>query len=137
VAKKWPEVQKDFIGWVEESRGRLRLGNVRLFELDEDISIATLVSQHGYGNSPRPRIRYNALQICLQTLAEIAQRYEASIHLPKIGSGQAGGNWSIISEMIDTELVSKGHQVTVYQLESEKQSKNSQQSLLFSRQSNK
>ena len=36
--------------------------------------------------------------------------------MPRIGTGQAGGDWAIIHEMIDEALVRQGVDVTVYTL---------------------
>jgi hypothetical protein len=36
--------------------------------------------------------------------------------MPRIGAGQAGGDWMIIKEMIEEELVRRGVEVTVYTL---------------------
>ena len=36
--------------------------------------------------------------------------------MPRIGSGQAGGSWTIISELIETEVCAAGVPVTVYDL---------------------
>ena len=36
--------------------------------------------------------------------------------MPRIGAGQAGGDWTIIREMIDEELARRGIDVTVYAL---------------------
>jgi hypothetical protein len=40
----------------------------------------------------------------------------ASVHMPRIGSGQAGGNWDIIEELVDHHLCAQGIRVTVYDL---------------------
>ena len=75
-----------------------------------------MVAQHGYGPSDKPRIRYAALDACLRELADEARRLGASVHVPRIGAGQAGGRWPIIAEMIEMSLVDRGIDVTVYDL---------------------
>ena len=40
----------------------------------------------------------------------------ASVHMPRIGTGQAGGSWSIIEDLVDNELCAHGVPVTVYDL---------------------
>lgn len=134
IKKKWNFVQNNFIQWVEESPQNFKLGSVKNIHIDVDTSILTLISQHGYGASGKPRIRYSALQNCLEKLAEIAKEKSASVHMPMIGSGQAGGNWTIILEMIKETLSKKGIEVTIYELPNQKQIKGQQQSLLFSEQ---
>ena len=67
-----------------------------------------MVAQHGYGPSTRPRIRYGALTDALDQLEAIASDRRASVHMPRIGVGHAGGNWELISELIDERLVRRG-----------------------------
>ncbi len=131
VRKKWSFVQNHFIRWAEENPHDFKLGAVKSLDIDEVTSILTLVSQHGYGLSGKPRIRYGHLQNCLDKLADIAKEKFASVHMPMIGSGQAGGNWSIILEMIKETLSKKGVEVTIYELPNQKPLKSQQPSLLF------
>lgn len=116
VRKKWPSVQNEFISWVEAAPARLKLGNVFCDDIANDISICHMICQHGYGDSPTPRIRYGALERCLHLLADKAIAARASVHMPKIGSGQAGGSWPLISEMVDDIVCRRGVPVTVYSL---------------------
>lgn len=118
VKQKWPPVQRDFREWALLSRDNLSLGNFHLSKISNDLSIMHMIAQHGYGPSTKPRIRYAALKACLDELAETALKHRATVHMPRIGSGQAGGNWGIIQELIDEALVLHGIDVTVYDLPS-------------------
>lgn len=115
VKKRLPSVQDDFYRWAAE-RENLSLGNTHLSKVSDALSVMSLIAQHGYGPSRKPRIRYGMLRDCLNKLAEIALSTGASIHMPRIGSGQAGGYWGIIAEIIDEVLVRNGIEVTVYSL---------------------
>ena len=72
--------------------------------------------RHGYGPSQKPRLRYSALQSCLEKLAREAMKMGASIHMPRIGTGQAGGAWGLVQQLIDETLCRHGLKVTVYEL---------------------
>lgn len=61
-----------------------------------------------------PPIRYNALRKALQRVAEEANRIGASIHMPRIGCGLAGGTWDEVGTIVQQELADKGIAVTVY-----------------------
>jgi hypothetical protein len=50
----------------------------------------------------------------LATVAQFAQRHNATIHMPRIGAGLAGGNWETISQLVREELCARGISVTVY-----------------------
>jgi hypothetical protein len=67
---KWPEAQREFRSWAEANRAHLKLGQVHLIRVSDDVSIASMVCQKGYGPSPKPRIRYAALAECLSKVAE-------------------------------------------------------------------
>ena len=75
-----------------------------------------MIAQQGYGGSTSPRIRYSALDSALEQLAAIALEKGASVHMPRIGTGQARGSWELIQELIDERLVRRGIPVTVYTL---------------------
>jgi Zn-dependent peptidase ImmA (M78 family) len=120
VRDRWPEAQADFVAWTEEDRSRLRLGSHRLFRVDDELSLFHMVAQQGYGPSPRPRIRYRALDACLRGLVTVAIELSATLHMPRIGCGQAGGSWSIVAELIDQHLCRHGIAVTVYDPPSER-----------------
>ena len=90
-----------------------------------------MISQRGYGPSAKPRIRYEALQVCLRQLAQEAQTQSASVHMPRIGCGEAGGSWPIVQELIETELLSKRVDVTVYDLPGKRNEQKAVQELLF------
>jgi len=113
---KYPSAHDQFRRWAEEGRGNLSLGKLHLAELKGGLAIASLVAQHGYGPSPVPRIRYSALGAALSRLSKLAAERRASVHMPRIGTGLAGGNWSVIRQMVDDSLAAKGIRVTVYSL---------------------
>ncbi|MFF4223553.1 hypothetical protein ACFYZH_11940 [Streptomyces abikoensis] len=61
-------------------------------------------------------VRYEAIDQALHRLADAALRLGASIHMPRIGAGLAGGRWARIEPLIRARLVGRGLAVTVYDL---------------------
>jgi hypothetical protein len=116
LKKKWPAVQSDFRDWVLSGRQNLSLGKIHVTMISNDLSVVHMIAQHGYGPSPRPRVRYSALKTCLDSLASFALSRSATVHMPRIGGGQAGGNWSIVADLIDETLIRRNVPVTVYLL---------------------
>jgi len=114
VRNKYPLVQTDFKGWVVSHPNELSLGNTHESYISDDLSIVHMIAQHGYGESAKSRIRYAALRNCLYQLKALALANRASVHMPRIGTGYAGGNWSYILELIDEILVRNGVDVTIY-----------------------
>jgi O-acetyl-ADP-ribose deacetylase (regulator of RNase III) len=116
VRKKWPHAQKGFTEWILARKSDFKLGSVHFMGLQDTLELASLVAQHGYGPSLFPRIEYSALEECLSKLALHAKDEHASVHMPRIGCGEAGGDWNIVSEIIDEQVCGKGVEVTVYDL---------------------
>jgi len=116
VRKKWPAVQDQFAKWAVSARADFCLGNMHFCRVDDSLVVANLVAQHGFGPSRTPRIRYGALEACLQKLAGHAASKGASVHMPRIGTGEAGGSWDIVSEIIEETLCQRGIDVMVYDL---------------------
>jgi O-acetyl-ADP-ribose deacetylase (regulator of RNase III) len=114
VRNKYPEVQRDFKEWASLNPQSFKLGGIHASIASPGLYVASMVAQRGYGESIKPRIRYAALRECLQQLREIALDRGAQVHMPRIGTGYAGGNWAYILELIDETLTRKGIDVTVY-----------------------
>lgn len=128
---KLPAVQDDFTHWATLHKYLFKLGNARLVKLTEGLFVFSMICQHGYGEAAKPRVRYNALQTCLYELANVARDEQATVHMPRIGCGQAGGRWEIVCELIHDALCRHGISVTVYDLPSEDWSRNPNQQSLF------
>lgn len=116
VRTRWPDAQKEYTRWVFASRPEFKLGNIHIARLDDSLELASLVAQHGYGPSLFPRIQYQALEACLSKVAARAKERNASVQMPRIGCGEARGDWNIVSEIIDETLCRENLQVTVYDL---------------------
>lgn len=116
TARKFPNAQRAFAAWIISIPRSKRLGEVHFTDAAESVFIASLVGQQGYGESSAPRIRYTALERCLERVVEFASERSASVHMPRIGSGTSGGSWDTVEEMIRSTLVADGVPVTVYDL---------------------
>lgn len=115
LAAKWPFVQQDFVKWSEHHREDFRLGQTHLTAVDKSLAVFHMIAQKGYGTN-KPGIRYAALESCLRQLADHAMQTESSVHAPRIGCGEAGGRWEIVSDLIDSALCSAGVPVVIYDL---------------------
>jgi Zn-dependent peptidase ImmA (M78 family) len=116
AGKKWPYAQRRFREWVLEGR-QLRLGNVHSVSIRDDLTLVSLVAQHGFKPSAGPRLRYSALSSALEKVAYLAIAKGATVHMPRIGAGEAGGDWRIIEGIIQETLTARGITVTVYHLQ--------------------
>jgi O-acetyl-ADP-ribose deacetylase (regulator of RNase III) len=115
VSKRWREPEAAYLEAFE--RGALKLGEVQFVKVAPDLTVANVIGQHGVarrGRTDRP-IRYDAIRAGLEKVAVQAQKLEASVHMPRIGTGLAGGHWTEIVPIIMDVLGDQ--QVTVYDYE--------------------
>lgn len=67
------------------------------------------------GCAARPlSVRYEAIGTALGAVADRALELGASVQMPRIGCGPAGGKWSRIEPLLEQRLLSRGVEVTVY-----------------------
>ena len=116
MARRFPEAEERFTETFIGLPHSARLGQVIFCSVEDNITIASLIAQEGFGQSLFPRIRYSALVDCLKKVTQHAKETAASIHMPKIGTGAAGGDWSTIEEMLDDAMVREDLTVTVYEI---------------------
>ena len=101
LSKRWKEPEKQYRDWFKR-KDDFELGEVLYVRVANDIWVANMIAQHGYMDrmSGVP-IRYDALAKCLTDLHGTAQDHMASVHMPRIGTGLAGGKWDVIEPMIE------------------------------------
>ena len=116
VSKHWPLAQDEFCEWAERDRQNLRLGQTHASQVDDLITLFSIIAQHGYGPSRLPRIRYQHLRDGLVALRDFANANNLSVHMPRIGCGEARGNWLIVQDLVLECLSDHNVEVTVYDL---------------------
>jgi O-acetyl-ADP-ribose deacetylase (regulator of RNase III) len=97
--------------------GNQRLGSIQKAWVTKSILVVNMIAQNGYSKPGKPAIDYPALAVCLSDLAAVAKLYNMPVHMPRIGTGLAGGDWAVIEARIQAELCEKGVEVVVYDLE--------------------
>jgi O-acetyl-ADP-ribose deacetylase (regulator of RNase III) len=116
ISRRWPEPDSDYRRWYEErDQNDFGLGAIRVVAVAGDLAVANMIGQRDIrrrGGSPP--IRYDAVRTCLGALRESAQSLAATIHMPRIGCGLAGGDWREIEPIIHDELSKYDIAVTVY-----------------------
>ncbi|WP_420382230.1 ImmA/IrrE family metallo-endopeptidase [Novosphingobium sp.] len=115
-ARKYPEAELEYTKFFMSMPSDHRLGRALIVELGKGVWLASIVAQEGFGPSLYPRLRYGALQAGLREVAVHARQIGAGIHMPRIATGAAGGDWGVVEEIIEDELVRASLTVTVYYL---------------------
>lgn len=124
LSNKWAEPEKRYREWFRDGVNNYgeapELGNVQFVQVLKDITVCNMIAQHGCYPSKDvngiivPPIRYEALEKCLDKVCENALQLGVSVHMPLIGAGLAGGDWTIIESIIKKTLSDKGVDVIVY-----------------------
>lgn len=119
LARAFPLSASSYRGWVLSDPANQTLGNVHLTQplgAGGATTIASLVAQAGFGQSTQPRLDYDALAVALAYVADVALRGGATVHVPRLGAGQAGGRWDLIQDILREQLTSRGVPVVVHTL---------------------
>ena len=119
VSARWPEAREQYLRWHAGQcpAPPFALGEVQLVHVEPDLWLAHLLVQHGIrSNNGAPPIQYGALESALERLASHADQLGASVHMPRIGTGLAGGSWQAVEPLVQERLVQRGVGVFVYRL---------------------
>jgi len=128
ISKKWKEPESAYRKWHRErNKNDFTLGSIQLVQVEKYIYIANMISQKGikkkrrsnakdveYEVEQKQSIRYKALHNCLQNLRLKAIELNAIVHMPRIGTGLAGGNWDSIEILLKNNLSNFGVKVIIY-----------------------
>lgn len=120
LSRRWREPERNYRQWFSQL-GRvvtLPLGAVQFVQVESDISVANIIGQTGIGgrSSNLPPIRYHALGAGLAEISHKACCDCASVHMPRMGSGLAGGDWDVIELLVQETLCAADVDVYVYDL---------------------
>lgn len=101
VSKRWTHPER-----VYRNAHELILGEVQFVEVFSNLVVANMIAQKGFGNrgGPKKRLQEDKLELCLEKVAAKARELKASIHMPKIGTGLAGGKWEEIEPIIQRTM---------------------------------
>jgi hypothetical protein len=114
LSAKWPEPEATYKAMEKV------LGRVSLAKVEDDIWVANVIGQHGIRRNTVdeiPPIRYEALRIGFNRICKALSEKEGySIHMPRVGSALAGGDFAIVEVLINDTFIRAGLDVTVYTL---------------------
>lgn len=117
LSKKWKKPELHYKKW-KQSGINFKLGFVQPVVVENDIIVLNMIGQHGlrsmFNLIP---LRYDALETCLSKVASYCVSNNASVHMPRIGCGLAGGDWNKVEEIIQKTLLKENLEVYVYDFE--------------------
>ena len=119
---QWPQVRSQYVQWYATDTHignplKFELGAVQFIYCERDIVVANVIGQHDIrAIKGIPPVRYEALRQGFDRIAQVAEFYNSTVHVPYLmGCDLAGGNWETVEEIL-AEQVTKGVEVTAYDL---------------------
>lgn len=115
VSKRWKTPELNYREWFN-TKEHFALGKVQFVYVEDGLWIANLIGQHKINRDEKgnPPIRYEAVSIGLEVVGQFAREKNATVHMPRIGCGLAGGTWDKIEPLIDQSLIANGTETYVY-----------------------
>lgn len=120
ISGRWPHAETAYRAvW---HSGALRPGISQLVQVDRETYVANLVTCHVVTRGARgwlTRVNLRWLERALTQLAEQTRDNVlggASVHMPRVGCGLAGGRWDEVEPLIQRTLVAADVPVAVYDL---------------------
>ncbi len=115
ISKRWKEPEKKYREWFKLQES-FSLGQVQFVQVETNVWVANIIGQHKINNDKNgnPPIRYEAVSSGLEKVAQFSNEHNATVHMPRIGCGLAGGTWDKIEPLIIETMTPKNVAVTVY-----------------------
>lgn len=123
LSRRWSQPEEQYRLWWRHRDGvPFELGQIQVvpigphYSSDIELWVANMIAQHAFSTHGEPAIRYDALESCLAKVAGVATGLQASVHMPRIGCGLAGGEWKKILPLINLTLCAADVPTYVYDL---------------------
>ena len=117
LSNRWPEPEKSYREW-HASGQNFDLGEIQLVQVGSAIWVANMIGQHGiHASQGNPPVRYEAIESALLKLSNKAKELSASVHMPRIGCGLAGGKWEEVEAILKRTLCKNQIETFVYDFE--------------------
>ena len=111
IKNKYPSVYEAYRRAVQQSHNKdSLLGMVQVISTLPDgvydpkgdtVLVANIFTQNKYGKDGKRYLDYEALYVGFEKLYKRSVLYDLPLCIPKIGCGLAGGDWGIVSLMIE------------------------------------
>lgn len=115
ISNKWKEPEQQYRQWYK-SKDSFSLGQAQFVKVNDNTWVANIIGQRDVRKDKEghPPVRYEAVASGLKKVGEFAKEINASVHMPRIGCGLAGGTWDRIEPLIKSNLSDEEIEVTVY-----------------------
>lgn len=106
IREEFPFAYDAYIGLYGMNNNSLVLGSVMYVWVKEGKYIINCITQEHFGRDNKQYVDYDAIRSCMKNMNAQAEMWKVeSVALPKIGAGLGGGDWNIISKIIEEECI--------------------------------
>lgn len=116
IRERFPEVYASYKELCMTMGARRLLGTIDIVGTNAEYEVVNIFGQYNYGYNGSRYTSYDAFANALETLRDWIEPCK-TIGFPKnIGCGLGGGNWKVISALIE-EILGDEYDVYIYELE--------------------
>ncbi len=112
LRETYPVVWDDYIAEFQ-CQFRDLLGKIIVSAVSQDLIVISIVGQFNYGRDKEVYTSYVALSQAFTAINKLLKDLDVEIHHPLIGCGLGGGDWTIVSKIIEDNL---DHETTLWTL---------------------
>jgi O-acetyl-ADP-ribose deacetylase (regulator of RNase III) len=100
IRDKWPHVYEVYSKFMANEPDFARLGHALPVPINNDLAVVNIFGQLYYGGDGKRYTDYGALNIAFEIMK--TSKREGKVYFPyKFGCDRGGGDWNIVSKMID------------------------------------
>ena len=110
IKNKWPDVYQQYRDSYELKSPLMNLGQIIPVVVAPDTYVLNAITQKNYGRDGARYVSYDAVTSCFEKVRGWAEHFRqaesrnVSVNFPLLGAGLGGGDWEIISKIIDRTL---------------------------------
>lgn len=118
IRDKYPEVYEEYKAAFQDAPldRKVLLGSAQAVQIKskKNLFVVNGITQEFYGKDGRKYVSYSAIQAVFAQVMIMAKGKQLEVHYPMIGAGLGGGDWAVISEIIDTVFQDSGIKRTLW-----------------------
>lgn len=104
VKDRYPQAFEIYRSGFEKKGQPLDLGSVTWTGVGPLKFIVNAITQDKYGYAGKLYTSYDAVRECFKSVNIVAKSFNVGVHFPLIGCDRGGGDWNIVSKIIDEEV---------------------------------
>lgn len=104
IKNKWPDVYQQYRDTYDIKGSLMSLGRIIPVRVSDEVYVLNAITQQNYGRTGQRYVNYEAVARAFEDVRDWAKHMKMPVNFPLIGAGLGGGDWEIISTIIDRTL---------------------------------